>query len=139
MLREPLGRAQARSGAFRNQTKPRGVTPAESVDVSSSNSSGGHSMSQQTTTFREMFWHVRDGGIYICEDLHTSYWPEWGGEEGGCTHIPHPQRSCLFRRCSACLLLSGGRGWGDGIDGGCCITAGGDTLMAWRPWFLRPT
>lgn len=40
---------------------------------------GGHTMLQQTTTFEEMWSHLKDGGIYLCEDLHTSYWPGFGG------------------------------------------------------------
>lgn len=40
---------------------------------------GGHTMPMQITTLEEMFWQVRDGGVYLCEDLHTSYWPDWGG------------------------------------------------------------
>jgi len=40
---------------------------------------GGHLMTQQTVTLAQMFWHVRDGGIYLCEDMHTSYWPDWTG------------------------------------------------------------
>lgn len=34
---------------------------------------GGHTMNQQITTFREMFPHIREGGLYMCEDCHTSY------------------------------------------------------------------
>lgn len=52
---------------------------------------GGHTMNQQITTFREMFPHVRDGGIYMCEDCHTSYWDaeDWlgGGVEVDGTFI----------------------------------------------------
>jgi len=40
---------------------------------------GGHMMRQQIITFEEMFDHVKADGIYICEDLHTSYWSEFGG------------------------------------------------------------
>lgn len=40
---------------------------------------GGHTMAQQLTTFREMWPAVRDGGVYLVEDLHTSYWSEFGG------------------------------------------------------------
>ena len=40
---------------------------------------GGHAMNQQIVTFQELFQHVADDGIYLCEDLHTSYWPEYGG------------------------------------------------------------
>lgn len=40
---------------------------------------GGHTMNQQITTFEEMFPRVRNGGTYLVEDLHTSYWKEYGG------------------------------------------------------------
>lgn len=40
---------------------------------------GGHTMTQQIVTFEEMFSHIQNGGIYICEDLHTSYWENYGG------------------------------------------------------------
>lgn len=40
---------------------------------------GGHTMNQQIITFEEMFQHVKDGGVYLCEDLHTSYWSYYGG------------------------------------------------------------
>lgn len=40
---------------------------------------GGHTMKQQVTSFNFLFDHVADDGIYICEDLHTSYWKPFGG------------------------------------------------------------
>ncbi len=40
---------------------------------------GGHTMKQQVTTFNQLFDHVADEGMYICEDLHTSYWKHFGG------------------------------------------------------------
>ncbi len=40
---------------------------------------GGHTMEQQITTFEEMFCHISMDGVYLCEDLHTSYWKEYGG------------------------------------------------------------
>lgn len=40
---------------------------------------GGHTMEQQITTFEELFEHVDENGVYLCEDLHTSYWEEFGG------------------------------------------------------------
>ena len=40
---------------------------------------GGHTMSQQITTFNHLFHHIAKDGIYICEDTHTSYWPTFGG------------------------------------------------------------
>ena len=39
-------------------------------------------MSQQIVTYEELINHVSDNGVYLCEDLHTSYWKEWGGELG---------------------------------------------------------
>lgn len=40
---------------------------------------GGHTMKQQIVTFEEMFPKIKDGGIYLCEDNHTSYWLDFGG------------------------------------------------------------
>lgn len=49
---------------------------------------GGHTMNQQIVTFREMFPHIKDGGLYMCEDCHTSYWNNYGGGlKGGGTFI----------------------------------------------------
>ena len=40
---------------------------------------GGHTMNQQIMTFRELYPIVKHGGIYVCEDTHTSYWINYGG------------------------------------------------------------
>lgn len=40
---------------------------------------GGHTMKQQIFTFTELFPHIVFEGIYMCEDVFTSYWPRWGG------------------------------------------------------------
>lgn len=40
---------------------------------------GGHTMLQQIATFEELFPAVKETGIYLVEDLHTSYWKEYGG------------------------------------------------------------
>lgn len=40
---------------------------------------GGHTMRQQIVTYEELFSHVKTDGVYLCEDLHTSYWLAWGG------------------------------------------------------------
>jgi cephalosporin hydroxylase len=40
---------------------------------------GGHEMQQQITTFEELFDHTTANGVYLIEDLHTSYWEEFGG------------------------------------------------------------
>lgn len=40
---------------------------------------GGHTMIQQNTTLQEVYPFVKEGGTYLAEDLHTSYWSEFGG------------------------------------------------------------
>jgi hypothetical protein len=40
---------------------------------------GGHTMNQQIVTLEELFEHVKPNGIYLCEDIHTSYWLKYGG------------------------------------------------------------
>lgn len=40
---------------------------------------GGHAMAQQINTFEEFWPHIVDGGIFLIEDLHTSYWESYGG------------------------------------------------------------
>ncbi len=40
---------------------------------------GGHTMRQQKVSYEELFHHVKDDGVYLCEDLHTSYWLAYAG------------------------------------------------------------
>lgn len=40
---------------------------------------GGHTMKQQIHTFEELFPLVVANGVYLIEDLHTSYWREFCG------------------------------------------------------------
>src|SRR5205814_7924687 len=40
---------------------------------------GSHVGSHQVASFRTLFPLLREGGIYAIEDLHTSYWRDWGG------------------------------------------------------------
>ena len=40
---------------------------------------GGHRMEQQINTFEVLFPYIDKDGIYLCEDLHTSYWKRFGG------------------------------------------------------------
>src|SRR5215212_3180411 len=40
---------------------------------------GGHRMDQQIVSFGELFPHVQPNGVYLCEDLHTSYHEKWDG------------------------------------------------------------
>jgi len=40
---------------------------------------GGHTMKQQRTAMKEMFPHVQSNGVYMCEDLSTSWAEEYQG------------------------------------------------------------
>jgi hypothetical protein len=40
---------------------------------------GGHTMKQQINTFEEFFTSIAENGVYLCEDVHTSYWSKYGG------------------------------------------------------------
>ncbi|MDR0913518.1 MAG: class I SAM-dependent methyltransferase [Methanobrevibacter sp.] len=40
---------------------------------------GGHQMKQQIHTFEEVFPHVKQDGVFLIEDLHTSYWEDYEG------------------------------------------------------------
>jgi hypothetical protein len=50
---------------------------ANSIDIF--NDDGGHTMNQQINTFYAMFGHVKSDGVYLCEDLATSYSTSYGG------------------------------------------------------------
>jgi hypothetical protein len=40
---------------------------------------GGHTMEQQIATFEVLYPMMREDGVYLVEDLHTSYWRKYGG------------------------------------------------------------
>lgn len=40
---------------------------------------GGHTMKQQIHTFEEVYPYVKEDGVFLIEDLHTSYWEGYGG------------------------------------------------------------
>lgn len=40
---------------------------------------GGHTMKQQIVTFEQVYNHITDDGVFVCEDLHTSYYRNFGG------------------------------------------------------------
>lgn len=46
---------------------------------------GSHINEHVRTSFEELFGCVRPGGYYVIEDMHTSYWPEYGGEAPPCS------------------------------------------------------
>lgn len=40
---------------------------------------GSHINSHIIKTFEYLYTNIKMGGVYLIEDLHTSYWPEYGG------------------------------------------------------------
>lgn len=40
---------------------------------------GGHAMRQQIVSFEELYPHLQPNGVYLCEDIHTSVAPQYGG------------------------------------------------------------
>ena len=40
---------------------------------------GGHTMEQQIVSIETLFPLLADGGVYLVEDTHTSYWDSHGG------------------------------------------------------------
>jgi hypothetical protein len=40
---------------------------------------GGHTMLQQINTFEEIYPIVKQNGVFLTEDTHTSYWKSYGG------------------------------------------------------------
>ena len=42
---------------------------------------GGHTMNQQVVSFETLFPKMKSGGVYVIEDLHTSFWPKFFDSE----------------------------------------------------------
>lgn len=40
---------------------------------------GSHKMDHQVLSLNKLFKHLNDNGVYIVENVCTSYWPEYGG------------------------------------------------------------
>jgi hypothetical protein len=43
---------------------------------------GSHIGHHQVASFHALFPLLKEGGLYIIEDTHTSYWPDWEGAVG---------------------------------------------------------
>jgi hypothetical protein len=68
---------------------------------------GSHINAHQVFTFNKLFGSLKDGGIYVIEDIQTSYWPNEGGH-----HIGETGHSCMdyflemVNYLNACEFLS---------------------------------
>lgn len=64
---------------------------------------GSHNWTHQIDTFRMLFPHIKEGGIYICEDLHTSRskWVEKYGRQSTEAAAPY------FGRLAATFAAEG--------------------------------
>lgn len=43
---------------------------------------GSHIPRHQIASFKALWPHLKTGGVYVCEDLHTNYWAGWEGGLG---------------------------------------------------------
>lgn len=59
---------------------------------------GSHSSSDIIQTFCRLFPHLKQGGLYVAEDLHCSYWENY---QGG---LYHPRSSMAFFKALADVL-----------------------------------
>lgn len=58
---------------------------------------GGHRMDQQITSLYTLWKAVKPGGVYICEDLDTSYRDDYGGNQHNEGYLTTMVRSVLAR------------------------------------------
>ncbi|KAF4968438.1 hypothetical protein FZEAL_10396 [Fusarium zealandicum] len=57
---------------------------------------GGHSMEQQITSLEYLWKSVKPGGLYVIEDLHTSYWEDFGGDPSARDTRKHTTMKYVF-------------------------------------------
>jgi len=65
---------------------------------------GSHVNLHQRETLKTLWSHVNPGGLYVVEDLHTSYWPEFGG-------------NFYARRDQSLTMIELLKGWVDILNG----------------------
>ncbi|UNI23682.1 hypothetical protein JDV02_009488 [Purpureocillium takamizusanense] len=58
---------------------------------------GGHTMEQQITSLVHLWPIVKPGGIYVIEDLQTSYWEGYGGDPMATDRAKHTTVKQIFR------------------------------------------
>lgn len=58
---------------------------------------GGHTMEQQVTSLEHLWPIVKPGGLYVIEDLQTSYWADYGGDPSTKDRSKHTTMKYLYR------------------------------------------
>lgn len=58
---------------------------------------GGHTMDQQMTSLEFLWKAVKPGGLYVIEDLQTSYWESFGGNHLGRSSSKETTISYLYQ------------------------------------------
>jgi len=69
----PLERIQLHTGDQSDRQSLQGLLDHTGSEFDLIVDDGGHTMRQQQVSFGFLFPHLRSGGIYIIEDLHTSF------------------------------------------------------------------
>lgn len=71
---------------------------------------GGHTMSQQITSFITLFPYLKSGGVYVIEDLHTSYpYVSNYAMDYGCANPMQPTAIDFLKTLIDCINLPGAR------------------------------
>jgi hypothetical protein len=79
---------------------------------------GGHMMRQQIASIETLFPLLNDGGTYIVEDVHTSYWSEFGGElYGADTFLEWAKRHVDDMHSRHCSDIDRTSVWATQLDG----------------------
>ncbi|GHT27336.1 hypothetical protein FACS189432_03650 [Bacteroidia bacterium] len=65
---------------------------------------GSHHNSHIITTFQYLFSKLKDGGIYVIEDIQTSYWKEMGGDNENFSNPATAMNFC--KKLTDCLNYS---------------------------------
>jgi cephalosporin hydroxylase len=55
---------------------------------------GGHTASQQITSFEAIYPRMNPSGLYIVEDTHTSYWDDFKDRADGQTFVEYAKKLC---------------------------------------------
>jgi hypothetical protein len=55
---------------------------------------GGHKASQQIISFETIYPRIADTGLYIVEDIQTSYWEDWKDRADGMTLMEYAKQLC---------------------------------------------